>query len=180
VITERHADPGSMATPGIALLTLEDPDAYRLEVQVDEARTPFTAIGQTVSVLLDNAIEKNGWVSGRIAEIARVDPASHAFLVKIDLPGSAGLRSGIFGRARFDGPTRRALAVPAAALIKRGQLTFVYLVDEDGRARLRPVSIGSPAQRGAEVLAGVNEGDTVVTNPPTLLSDGSRVTGVRP
>jgi RND family efflux transporter MFP subunit len=180
VITERHADPGSMGTPGAPLLVLEDPAAYRLEVQLDESRAAFAAIGQTVSVRLDNpASEQEGWLSGHVVEIARVDPASHAFLVKVDLPGSAAVRSGMFGRARFAGPTRKALAVPAAALIKRGQLTFVYRVDADGRARLRPVSIGLSDQNLAEVLAGLNEGEMVVTNPPPPLTDGARVAGAR-
>jgi len=181
LVTERHADPGSMAAPGTPLLTLEDPTAYRLEVQLDAERAAFVAIGQTLSVQLDGPTsERNGSLNGHIVEIARVDPATHAFLVKIDLLGTADLRSGLFGRALFSGPTRRALAVPTTALIKRGQLTFVYLVDADGSARLRPVSIGPSAQGRAEVLAGLNEGDTVVTNPPAGMTDGVRLTGVRP
>ena len=79
----------------------------------------------------------DGWIDGRVAEIARVDPASHSFLVKIDLPASAALRSGLFGRARFAGPARRALTVPASALVRRGQLTFVFVVDAE---RPRPAA----------------------------------------
>ena len=178
LVTERRADPGSMATPGLPLLVLEDPATYRLEVQLDEARAALVQIGATVSVRLDNATgEAEAWSSGRVAEIARVDPASHAFLVKVDLPASGSLRSGLFGRARFSGPTRRALTVPTSALINRGQLTFVYTVDAEGRARLRPISIGSADHDRTEVLAGIREGDAIVTSPSPLLADGGRVTG---
>lgn len=181
VVTERQADPGTMAIPGTPLLTLEDPSTYRLEAQLDEARTALVEIGRTVSVRLDNAAAGgDGWVDGRVAEIAHVDPASHSFLVKIDLPSAAALRSGLFGRARLAGPTRRALSVPTAALINRGQLTFVYLVDAEGRARLRPISIGASDHDRAEVLAGLREGDAIVTNPPASLTDGARVTGGQP
>ena len=181
VVTERHADAGTMAIPGTPLLTLEDPSTYRLEVQLDEARTALVEVGRTVSVRLDNAPSgADAWVDGRIAEIARVDPASHSFLVKVDLPSVPALRSGLFGRARFAGPTRWALAAPTAALITRGQLTFVYLVDAAGRARLRPISVGASNRDRAEVLSGLREGDAIVVNPPASLTDGARVSETKP
>lgn len=181
VVTERQADPGTMAIPGTPLLTLEDPSSYRLEVQLDEARTALVEIGQSVPVRLDHApAGGDGRVDGRVAEMARIDAASHSFLVKIDLPPGAAPRSGLFGRAQFAGPTRRALSAPTAALINRGQLTFVYLVDAEGRARLRPLSIGASDRDRTEVLAGLQAGDAVVTNPPASLTDGARVAGGRP
>ena len=181
MVTERDADPGSMATPGTSLLVLEDPVNYRLEVQLDEARAALVEARQTVSVRLDNALAAGAaWTDGRVTEIARIDPASHSFVVKIDLPTSASLRSGLFGRARFPRPTRRALTVPGRALINRGQLTFVYVVDDEERARLRPISTGATDPDRTEVLAGLREGDSVVTNPPASLTDGARVTGGRP
>ena len=116
------------------------------------------------------------WRSGRVVEVARLDAASHRFLVKIDLPQTSGLRSGLFGRARFSGPSARALTVPASALVPRGQLTFVFLVDADGTARLRPVSPGAQDGTRVEVLAGLHDGDQIVTQPPPSLVDGARVT----
>jgi multidrug efflux pump subunit AcrA (membrane-fusion protein) len=181
VVTERHADPGSMAMPGSPLLTLEDSATYRLEVQLDEARATRVETGQLVSVHLDNAPGgSDARLDGRVAEIGRVDPASHSFLAKIDLPASAAVRSGLFGRARFAGPPRRTLTVPAPSVIRRGQLTFVYRVDADKRARLRPIVVAAPGQGTVEVLAGLREGDEIVTNPPASLTDGARVTGGQP
>jgi RND family efflux transporter MFP subunit len=181
VVAERHADPGSLATPGSPLLTLEDPSAYRVEVQLDEARAANVKTDQVISVRLDNAPGgRDSWMDGRVAEIARVDAASHSFVVKIDLPPSAGVRSGLFGRARFPGALRRALTVPASALVKRGQLTFVYRVDAERRVRLRPVSVAAPTHDRVEVLAGLREGDEIVMSPPSSLTDGARVTGGQP
>lgn len=180
IVTERRADPGSMATPGSPLLVLEDPTTYRLEVQADEARARFVRPGQLVSVRIDSAPDReDGWSNARVTEIARIDPASHTFLVKIDLAATTDLRSGLFGRARFPEPSRRALTVPSAALIRRGQLTFVYVVDAEQRARLRPISTGTSNLERAEVLAGLREGDAIVTDPPVSLTDGARVTGAQ-
>ena len=178
LVTERRADPGTMATPGMPLLVLEDPATYRLEVQLDESRAALVDIGAAVSVRFgDVSSEDNAWSSGRVAEIERVDPASHGFLVKIDLPASSSLRSGRFGRARFSGPVRHTLTAPSSALIQRGQLTFVYVVDATGSARLRPISVGTADHDRTEVLAGLRDGDAIVISPPPSLLDGSRVSG---
>jgi multidrug efflux pump subunit AcrA (membrane-fusion protein) len=183
IVTQRRADPGTMALPGTPLLTVEDPSTCRLEVQLDESRAGAVSIGRSVSVRFDSASDTaaptgDRWTNGRVAEIERVDPSSHAFLVKIDVPSSTALRSGLFGRARIGSATERALTVPTSALVKRGQLTFAYVV-EDGRARLRPVSPGSSDGDRTEVLAGLREGDRVVTDPPQNLRDGARIAGGR-
>jgi RND family efflux transporter MFP subunit len=176
VITERHADPGAMATPGVPLLTVEDPSTYQLETPIDEARAALVAIGQSVDVRIDST-QADDAMRGRVVEIARVDPASHAFLVKIELPPAARLRSGLFGRATFAAAARRALTVPAAAIVTRGQLTFVYLLDADQCVRLRPISIGAADRERVEVLAGLRDGDAIVVHPPVSLADGAQVSG---
>lgn len=70
--------------------------------------------------------------------------------------------------------------MPTAALITRGQLTFVYLVDTEGRARLRPISVGASDRDRAEVLADLREGDVIVMSAPASLTDGARVAGGQP
>jgi multidrug efflux pump subunit AcrA (membrane-fusion protein) len=181
VITERSADPGGMATPGLPLLTIEDATAFRLEVALDEARASRVSVGQDVAVELGDANLPDRWTgTGRIGEVARIDPAAHSFLVKIDLPAAASMRSGVFGRARFAGPARQAIVIPASAAVRRGQLTFVYTVGADGRAKLQPVSPGAAAGERLEILAGLREGERVVASPPAALADGAAVTGGRP
>jgi RND family efflux transporter MFP subunit len=178
VIAERLVDPGVVAAPGTPLLILEDPRAFHLAVRLDEARAARVVRGQTADVHLDGD-EGGEWRAGRVVEIARVDPARHAFQVKVELPADAVLRSGLFGRARFAHGSRRALTVPAAALIERGQLTFVFVADAEGRARLRPVAIGRAADDRREVLAGLADGDLVVIAPPPSLADGAPLAAER-
>jgi RND family efflux transporter MFP subunit len=180
LVAERTVDPGTMATPGAPLLSLEDATAFRLEVKLDEARAAQVAVGQTVEVNVgETTAASASWSPGRIVEVARLDAASHGFVVKIDLTDAAHLRSGQFGRARFSGPARRTLTVPATALLRRGQLTFVFAVETDGVARLRPVSVGAAVGDRVEVLAGAHQGDRVVTSPPASLLDGTRVAGAQ-
>jgi len=178
LVTERSVDPGSMANPGTPLLIVEDASAFRLEVRLDEARAAQVSTGQAAEVYLGDA-GSEGPLAARVREVGRVDSA-HGFLVKLDLPGEASLRSGIYGRARFSGPAREALTVPAGATVRRGQLTFVFAVDGEDRARLQPVSTGRAGGDRVEILAGVRDGARVVVDPPPSLSDGARVSGARP
>jgi HlyD family secretion protein len=178
VVAERVADPGTMAVPGAPLLTLEDVAAFRLEVQVDEARATVVRVGQTVETRIDDRGGTDPWIAARVAEVARIDSATHSFVVKLDLPDNPALRSGAFGRARFAGRVRQALAVPASSIVRRGQLTLLFAVDADGLARLRPVTTGAPSGDRIEILAGVRPGDRIVLNPPSSLIDGATTTGV--
>jgi hypothetical protein len=166
-----------MAAPGSPLLTLEDPATYRLEVRLDETRAAHVDLGANAAVRLD---DRDGSTTGRVVEIARVDPMSHTFLVKVDLPAGLTVRSGQFGRATFTGPSRRTLTIPASAVVRRGQLTFVFVVDVDAHTHLQPVSIGPVAGDRVEVLAGLRQIDRVVTSPDPSLADGSAVARKQP
>jgi RND family efflux transporter MFP subunit len=174
VVSSRSVDPGTMAVPGMPLLVLEQTGARRLEATLDEARAHGVAVGQNVDVRLDGA---DVWQPAAVVEVGRIDPVSHSFLVKIELPQAAEPRTGAFGRARFSGPTRRALTVPPSSIIRRGQLAFVFVVGPERLARLRPVSPGPVAGAGAEILAGLTEGELVVTAPPADLRDGTPIAG---
>jgi hypothetical protein len=98
-----------------------------------------------------------------------MDADARAFLVKIALPADGGLRSGMFGRAHFASRPRRALTVPAGALVHRGQVTSVFVVEKD-IARVRLVNVS-----GSEVLAGLSDGVVVIVAPPPTLTDGRPV-----
>jgi RND family efflux transporter MFP subunit len=177
IVTERSAERGSMAAPGSSLLTLEDPTMYRLEVRLDGTRAAQVARRGEAGIQLDDREEST---TGRIIEIERVDPMSHTFLVKLDLPAGLTVRSGQFGRATFTGQPRRALTIPISALVRRGQLTFVFVVGSDEHTHLQPISIGATAGDRVEVLAGVRQNDRVVTSPEPSLADGTAVARKQP
>ena len=171
IVSEKMVEPGNMASPGTPLMRVEDTRGFRLDVRVDESRIGQIAVGAVVSVSVDSGTGGAPTTfSGTVAEIARaVDADARAFLVKITLPDTTGLRSGTFGRAHFSGHARRALTVPANALVHRGQLTSVLVVEKE-IARVRLVRM-----RGTEVLAGLSEGDVVIVAAPPTVTDGSRV-----
>jgi len=171
VVTEKMVEPGNMAAPGTPLMRVEDTRGFRLDVRVDESRTGQISPGATVPVSLDSGTDgPPRMISGTVTEVGRaVDADARAFLVKILLPVDTGLRSGMFGRAHFGAQPRRALTVPAGALVHRGQMTSVFVMEKDV-ARVRLVNVS-----GTEVLAGLSDGEVVIVAAPSTLTDGRRV-----
>jgi RND family efflux transporter MFP subunit len=171
-VTEKMVDPGNLAAPGAPLLTIEQEGSYRLEVSLEESRLPAVRIGQPVAVSID-ALDKS--LPARVSEVVpAVDAASRAFVVKINLPSLPQLRSGLFGRARFETGTRQVLAISGDAIVARGQVLSVFVV-EDGYARSRLVTVGEHRDNQTEVLSGLSAGDQLVVPRPVGLSDGARV-----
>lgn len=172
VITEKLVEPGNTVAPGTPLLRLEGTRAFEFHTRIDESRATKLSPGMAVTVVFDDAA--NGtprMVQGTVAELARaVDTDLRAVLVKIALPNTESFPSGTFGRARLPMGTRSALTVPASSIVRRGQITSVFVVD-NGVARLRLVNATD-----REILAGLAEGEIVVVVPPPGLVDGHPVT----
>ena len=176
VVIAKSVDPGNLALPGAPLLTIERDSGFRLEASVEESRLGAIHVGQAVSVTLDGV---DRTVDARVSEIVpAVDAASRAYIVKIELPGSNALRSGLFGRAAFRLGSRPVLAIPAGAVTERGQLQSV-LVAENGVAHTRLITAGHKINDRVEILSGLNAGESVIFPPPPGLSDGAKVE-VRP
>jgi len=176
VVTERLIDPGNLATPGSPLLRIDAGGARRVEARVDEARAAYVKPGDRVDVRLNAEGEEGDEIEGTVIEVARAIAADQrAFTVKVALPAVETARTGTFARVRFRGAARKALVVPAKAIQRHGQVTSLFVV-RDGIARLRLVQSGVTTPEGTEILAGLDDGETVITSPPPALEDGRRVT----
>jgi len=155
IVTARMIDPGAQASPGMPLLTIEDDARYRVETTVDEELASRIHAGDVVRVDGNEA---------RITNIVpAVDPTTRSALVKIELPKHSGLRSGTFVHVAFPIGTRSGITVPASAVQRRGQLTSVSVIDTDGVARMRLVTLGESAGERIEVLSGIDAGEKVAT-----------------
>lgn len=175
-VTGKMVEPGNLAAPGAPLLEIERAGAYRLEAQLEESRLPDVRVGQQVTVELAALGES---IRARVGEVVpAIDAASRAFVVKIDLPRLPRLRSGLFGRAKFEIGAREVVAIPAGAVVARGQVQSVFVV-EGNRARVRLVTLGQRREEEVEILSGLSAGEALVCPVPAGLADGARVE-VRP
>ena len=174
IVTEKRADPGALASPGMPIFTVEDVRRYRLEATVNESDLRYVRTGQPVTVVVDAMADTE--LRGKVVEIVpAADPGSRSFLVKIVLPADTRLRSGLFGRAQFSRGERQALLIPRSAVVDRGQLQGVYVLDQNRVAGLRYVTLGRSTGADVEVLAGLQDGDHVVATPGELDLNGKPI-----
>jgi RND family efflux transporter MFP subunit len=188
IVIAKLAEPGSMAAPGVPLLTVESSSDFRLEVQVDESKIGAVKLGETAPVVIDSLDEQA--VSGKVTQIVpAADPSSRTVTVKIDLPSASTLspktgnqdpapgqmRSGLFGRAYFPLGQRETISIPKTAVLSRGQLQAVYVVGSDQLASLRFVTLGAALGDQVEVLSGLQSGDRIVSQPGDRELSGKQI-----
>ena len=172
VIAARHIEAGEMAQPGRTLLTVYDPARMRAVADLSPQR--LAQLGEGV---LRATVELNG--SRRMLEAAAVtvlpaaDARTHTRRLRIDLPpGTEGVQPGSFARVHFhSAPASVASAapvlIPVVSVLRRGELSAVYVAEGEGRFSLRQVRLGRTVQDGTavEVLSGLKGDETLALDP---------------
>lgn len=169
VITRKYADVGDFAAPGRPLLELEDPTTLRFEADVPEAICQSIHPGMTMTVSFPTL---KITLEGVVAEVApAADPISRTMLVKLDLPQTQGLKSGMFGRLAVPVGQITSVWVPASAVVKRGQMEIVFVATQ-GHAQMRLVKVGKRTNAEVELLSGVDNGELIVVDGAPMIRDG--------
>ena len=172
VVTRKLVEVGDLATPGKPLLEMENSSLLRFECEIPEALVDRISMGAGLPVTIDAA---GATLTGKVSEIApSASAGSRTFLVKLDLPPAEKLRAGQFGRVRVPVRERPAVLVGEGAVVRRGQIESVFVVEE-GMARLRLVKTGRQMNGRVEVLSGLSGGEKVVVHDAHLLKDGAAV-----
>jgi len=173
-VAARPANVGDVVMPGTPLVEIDGEGGLEVVATVDEDAVAHLARGAHVAVDVDG---QSSPIEGTIRAVAPSgDAVTHRALVRVDLPATTGVRSGMFARLRLaKGPAQEEarLVVPESALVRRGGLAGVFVVSE-GRARLRWIAAGEPEDGTVEVRAGLRDGERVVSDPSGLV-DGTAV-----
>jgi len=170
IVSARHVEVGEMAVVGKPLMSGFDPGALRVVAHVPQSS--IALIQNAASARIEVPSAQTWFESDQITVLPTVDPLTHTAQVRITLKdgalsnGARGLLPGVFARAHFVVGQATRLRVPTAAVLRRSEVTAVYVVDEHKRAHLRQVRLGAPlSEQWIEVLAGLKAGERVVLNP---------------
>lgn len=172
LVAARHIEPGEMAQPGRNLLTVYDPALMRAVADLAPQRLAELGAGP-----LRASVELPA--SGRVIEAAAIsvlpaaDARTHTVRVRVDLPaGVEDLLPGSFARVHFHAASAAPAAagpvvIPAAAVLRRGELTAVYAADGQGGFTLRQIRLGRalPGGESVEVLSGLRGDETLALDP---------------
>jgi RND family efflux transporter MFP subunit len=170
VVLATHVEPGDLASPGRPLATLYVPGRMRATVQLPASRSALARAATRIEVQLPDGrvVEPTGR-----SELPGADPVSQTVEWRLDLPApvAAALVPGVAVRVRFTGAEATAaaagparLTVPAAAVLRRGELTAVYAA-QGAQFVLKPVRLGGRAGDAVEVLAGLKAGERIALDP---------------
>ena len=169
VVARKLADEGDMAMPGKPLLELEGRAGLRLVADIPSLLARRVRPDAKLAVRVDTLPDA---ITGTVAEISpAADPASRTVRMKVDLPETAGLSTGQFGRLAVPVGEATFLFVPPPALVRRGQLEILF-VAADGKAQMRLVRAGKETLQGIEILTGLAPGEAVVIEGAGNLRDG--------
>lgn len=165
LVAQRHIELGEMATPGRLLVTIFDPRGLRVIASLPQYKLAELKKAGRVRIEFP---ETGKWVDAlRVEILPTVDARSHTATARLYLPENIeGVVPGMYARAHFTIGQAQKLTVPPAAVLRRGEVTAVYVLDDKGGARLRQVRLGEAVSGGElEVLAGINPGERVSLAP---------------
>lgn len=162
VVTAKFVDPGTLAAPGSPLLRIEDTQEHEIDIQMNESSLSKLHVGDPVQVTLGDAVA----ITARIRDIVpAADPAAHTFVVKIGLPASQKVFSGMTASVLVPTGQGTAISIPQNSIRARGQMDSVLALDSSSVAQVRYVSIGRVIGDQVEVTSGLTVGDRIVPHP---------------
>jgi RND family efflux transporter MFP subunit len=172
VVTKRLVDPGALASPGTPLLQVQGGE-FLLEISVPEKIAAVLKRGQGIMTSIESAAQNP--IRSEVAEVVpQADTTTHSFLVKLRLDQNQNLKSGQFGRAQIQTGTSKKITVPESVTWEREGMHYAFVVNKDGLARLRIVTLGEIGGGRYEVLSGLVPGEKVVLQPAKV-KDGMKV-----
>ncbi|HUB47441.1 MAG TPA: efflux RND transporter periplasmic adaptor subunit [Acetobacteraceae bacterium] len=185
VVTARFVDPGALVQNSTTnqasnqpVLTIADESRIRVDVYVAQRDVPFVHIGDMADVT--DAADPSRKMQARIARTADLlDPRTRTLMVELDLDNRGQkLIPGSFAYVTLHVPLPGYPQVPVAALVQRGNNTFVADVEKNSLVHLQAVTVASTDGINASLAAGAAVGTRVALNLPDEVTDGSRVRAV--
>ncbi|MGD9579993.1 MAG: efflux RND transporter periplasmic adaptor subunit [Vampirovibrionia bacterium] len=172
IVVKKLADVGDIVNVGQPILEVENPEALYLEVNVEESQALIFIQGAKIEVYID-AYNKS--IAAQVREVVPAsDPESHTMKVKIDLPPHELLHSGLYARVVVP-MSGKNYFIPRTAVLTKGQVKGVFVVDKNNVARFRIIKIGQEIQGFIEITSGLNEDDKVIISNLNEVTDGTKV-----
>jgi RND family efflux transporter MFP subunit len=177
VVQARHVEPGEAVQPGQPLVSLAAPGLWWIEVSLPASIARALDAAAAIEVQPDSGAPLRA--SDRLL-FPGTEAGSQTTTLRVVVQDAAGrIHEGDALSVALPLPARLALTVPAASIVRRSEVTGVYLLGADGHPLLRAVRLGSAQGDLVEVLAGLSEGDAVITEPTAALQALRQVAELR-
>ncbi|MBI1781254.1 MAG: efflux RND transporter periplasmic adaptor subunit [Sphingobacteriales bacterium] len=180
VVTQKLAEVGSIANPGMPIVTIEQSGILQVSASIAESDISNIHLGDAATLLIKST-GKN--FEGKVIQL---NPSSQftggQYIVKISIPESAkkDIYSGMFVSVTI--PLKEAketnpnvILVPASAIVNRDELTGIYTVSENKTALLRWIRLGKNYGDKVEVISGLANNEQFILSAEGKLYNGAPV-----
>ena len=176
-ITGKYIQEGDMANPGVALLSIENPTQWKVSARIPESNISHLKLNDLVNVKFNalNDIEIDGIISEINPSSTNTGNQFEAKILLNDNTHSSSLYSGMYANISYKNGTQPLVLIPKSALVKRGQLTGIYAVSQNGSSLLRWIRTGKTYGNSVEVLSGLSNGEKYIQSYDGKLVDGTLV-----
>ena len=172
VITEVNAKQGEMAMPGMPLLQIFDPSAMRVSAQVPQTQLNQMPKSANARVELAGMTDANQWlVPASMEVLPAVDARTHSGTIRLPLnKTNIDLIPGTFARVWMEMPAAMEsgvtpIWVPSSAVLRRGEVSAVYVKSPEGVFLMRQVRLGQTQGDQVQILTGLSANDEIAVDP---------------
>ena len=175
VVIEKMVLQGQAVVAGQRLYTLADLGDVWVDVQLRDGDVASVRTGTGADIEVAGLTGRA--LKGRVAYIyPTLDSMSRSVRARVVISNSSGLlKPGMYATVRLSTPSRSAHAVLASAVLRTGERNIVFVAQPNGELRPLEVEVGRTAGDYTEILAGLAEGQRVVTSAQFLLDSESNL-----
>lgn len=160
IILKKYVNVGDQTFPLKPLLGFQAQGALRIDADIPESLASKVMLNDTLTVSIDSTHMK---VNGIVSEIVpSVDPSSRSFVIKVTLPNTPGIYTGMFGQVWIPVGKEATTVIPKNYIQQNGQLAMVYVQDTQGVSRVAVTTGKTLPDNMVEILSGLNPGDDIV------------------
>jgi RND family efflux transporter MFP subunit len=164
VVAATPIEVGDMATPGRPLITVFDPDSMRVIATLSQSNLRDVQLQMPVQIEVPAL--KRSLTAKQVTLVPLADSRTHTAKLRLELGNAAGLLPGQFARVYFATGVARKLVIPNSAVLRRSEVTAVYVQSGGGQVQLRQIRVGDLSGDGyIEVLSGLREGERIAIDP---------------
>jgi len=176
VIVEKLVEVGDTVQPGQALIKYADTESLQIRIEVPARLMPGINLDEILQAKLD---VRDTPVKAKVAQVfPMADPMRHTVTVKLDLPLNAPAAPGMYAEVRvkdYSTPPQTIPVVPESAIIQRGSLPAVYVINSQGHKEMRAIRKGQKLPDGrVMVLSGLRGGERLINNPRPMVVQKSK------
>lgn len=180
VISEKLVEVGQNVAPGIPVVRLVAVNQLKVKISVPENEIAQIALKAGARIQVPAMGDR--WIEGTVCEKGIVaNPLSRSYEVKLALSGqqSDGLMPGMVANVVMENAGGESAFVLPAYVVQLDEQnnTFVWLC-KDGKAQKRVVAVGGYMPEGVTIVAGLNEGDEIITEGRQKVCEGTPVVGI--